>query len=78
MNNTVRIVKTQNVLKSYREHNKLTRQQLRKKLRCSYSLVQLIECGYRQITPGKALECELILGIPREQLCPDIFGERAA
>lgn len=74
----MRIVKPDSVLKTYRDRHGLTREELRLKLRCSYSLVQLIEDGYRKITPAKAVKWEPILEIPREELCPDIFRKAEA
>lgn len=78
INNTLGIMNDKHVLRSYREQRQLSRQQLADKLKCSFSLVQLIEDGHRQITPQKAVEWEPILGIPREKLCPQIFAKARA
>lgn len=63
------------ILRAYRTKNNLSRQELRVKLGCSYSLIQLIEDGRKRVTPEKAVQWETILGIPREKLCPEIFGK---
>jgi transcriptional regulator with XRE-family HTH domain len=66
-----------NILKTYREKQRMSRKQLAALLQCSVSLVQLIECGHRAITPINAVAWEAATGIPREDLCPAIFAKAA-
>lgn len=57
----------------YREKHDLSQQQLAERLEVSRQLIGLIENGDREISPRKAQKWELILGIPREELCPEVF-----
>lgn len=65
-------------LVAYREQHGLTQQELADKLDVSRGLVSLIESGERSITPENAKDWEGKIGIPREKLCPEIFGRAAA
>lgn len=65
-------------LVEYREKHGLTQQELADKLKVSRGLISLIESGERPITAQNAKDWEGILGIPREKLCPEIFGRAAA
>lgn len=67
-----------NPLKAYREEHGLSQQELADLLDVSRGLVSLIETGERPITPANAKDWEPKLGIPREKLCPEIFGRQAA
>lgn len=60
-------------LLSYRQRNHLTQEELADILGVSRALISLIETGARPITPENARDWEPLLGMPRKQLCPEIF-----
>lgn len=64
-------------LLAYREKHHLSQQELADKLHVSRQLIGLIESGERRVSPDNAVEWEAILGIPREVLCPEVFGRKA-
>ena len=37
-----------------------------------------IENGRRRVTPERAIEWERLIGIPRGELCPEVFGDTSA
>ena len=61
-------------LRAYRDRNKLSQKKLAERLNVSRSMVCLVETGARAITAKKATEWAALTGIPKSQLCPDIFG----
>lgn len=66
-----------NVLKSYRERNGLSQQDVADKLSVSRQMVGFLETGERDCTADMAVLIEKKLGIPRSQLRSDLW-ERAA
>lgn len=66
-----------NPLEKYRIENDLSQAELATKLGVSQSLVCQIESGRKAITPKRAKQWEPLLGISREQLCPEFFEAAA-
>ena len=65
-------------LRSFREqNNNMTQGELAELLGVSRALVSHIECGIRRIDPFVVREWSEKTGIPREKLCPEVFGEAA-
>lgn len=64
-------------LRTYREENNLTQQDVADKLKVSRGLIAQLECGAKPYTPEMSVLIEKKLGIPRERFRPDMF-ERAA
>jgi transcriptional regulator with XRE-family HTH domain len=62
-----------NVLVAYRAQHKLSQQELADKLGVSRQLVGLIENGDRLISAKNANAWEGILGVSRDELCPEVF-----
>lgn len=62
-----------NPLKSYREANDLSQQQLADKLGISRQMVGMLETGERGFTVEMCLLIERKLGIQREHVRPDFF-----
>lgn len=74
----MRSIMTEHPLKTYRKNRQMTQGELASVLGISDAMVTHIENGRRPITPAKAVAWAPILGISREALCPEIFGEKAA
>jgi len=62
-------------LRSYRKSKDLTQEQLASLLGVSYATINHIENLRRRITPERALCWEKKLGLPKEQLCPEVFAQ---
>jgi transcriptional regulator with XRE-family HTH domain len=60
-------------LKSYREENELSQQQLADRLGISRQMVGMLETGERDCTADMCLLIEKKLGIPREEILPELF-----
>lgn len=69
--------RTKSILEEYREKNGLSQKALADLLCVSQSLVCQIEAGNKPITARRAKEWEPVLGIPRQQLCPEFFEATA-
>ncbi len=68
---------------AYRDLHELTQEQLAGRLstkshQVSRSLLSLWETGDRDIQVDDAIHIEALIGIPREQLRPDIFERKTA
>lgn len=64
----------QHPLRAYRDSNNLSQEELANRLGVSRQMVGLIEAGARAITAKRAKDWEVKTGIPREVMCPEIFG----
>lgn len=73
----MRIEMHRNPLRAYREARNMSQPELAKILGCTPGMVSHVETGKRKVSPQAALEWEQIIGIPRHELRPDIFGARA-
>jgi len=62
-----------NPLKTYREGNALSQQQLGDTLGISRQMVGMLETGEREFTAEMCIVIEKKLGIPRESVRPDLF-----
>lgn len=61
-------------LSEYRKQAGLTQGELAKRLKVSRQLIGMIEAGERDVTPQKAKQWEMLTGIPRARLCPEVFA----
>lgn len=66
-----------NPIRAYREKNNLTQRQMAERLGVSRATVGHIESGIRKITAENARDWSDLLGIGRDELCPEIFGARS-
>jgi len=64
--------------KAYRAAKSLSQEELGALLGVSRGMISLIEIGARPINAKKARDWEVLTGIPKERLCPEVFGEQAA
>lgn len=62
-----------NPLKTYRDENGLTQQQLADKLAISRQMVGMLETGEREFTAEMCVHVEKKIGIPRETMRSDLF-----
>lgn len=68
-----------NAIQTYRSRAGISRQEMAKLLGCSVAMVQHVESGARRPSAETAVEWEKRIGIPREEIRPDIFKrDRAA
>jgi transcriptional regulator with XRE-family HTH domain len=67
-----------NPLKSYREEQGLSQQEVADKLGVSRQMVSFLENGERDFTADMAVLMEKKLGIARGHVRPDLFGRVAA
>ena len=72
-----------NALSRYRTDHGLKQQELAEKIGTSPGYLNDLESGRRKPSPALANKIERLVGIPREDLLPDVFGpapkaERAA
>jgi transcriptional regulator with XRE-family HTH domain len=65
-------------LRAYREKLGLSQEDLAEKLGISRQMIGFIETGERKVTPRNALDWEKLIPVPKEKLCPEIFGKAAA
>lgn len=63
-----------NPIRTYREQNRLSRHEVARNLGVSVAMVGHLETGIRKISAKRANQWAPILGVPREVLCPEIFG----
>ena len=68
----------ENPLKAYREAKQLSQQEVADKLGVSRQMVGFLENGEREFTPEMAVKIEKELGIPREEILPELFRRAAA
>ena len=67
-----------NPLKAYREQQGLSQQEVADKLGVSRQMVGFLENGEREFTADMAVKIEKELGIPREEILPELFRRAAA
>ena len=65
-------------LKTYRAMHGLSQQQVAKKLGISRQMIGFLETREREFTADMAVLIEEKLGIPREDVLPELFRRRAA
>lgn len=74
---TMRSTMREHPLKEYRKAKEMTQGELASVLGVSDAMITHVENGRRRVTPEKAREWEKKIGVPKEALCPEIFGEAA-
>lgn len=63
------------LIKEKREEKGLSRRQLAEAVGVKEAMVSHVENGFRKVKPSRAAKYESALGIPKETLCPDVFGQ---
>lgn len=64
-------------IRAYRHANNIRAEDLAKQLDISESMLRSIENGHRGVTPEMAVEIERVIGIPRAEFHPKLFGVAA-
>jgi len=62
------------LIKQKREEKGLSRRELAESVGVKEAMISHIENGKRKVSPMRAASYEQALGIPRETLCPQVFG----
>lgn len=70
-------LKPHELLRKYRTDNGLSCAQMGKLLGVAESTARSLENGNRSITAERAVAIELAIGIPRAELCPEVFAVAA-
>jgi len=62
------------LIKTKREEKGLSRKQLARAVGVKEAMISHIENGIRGVSPKRANEYEATLGIPKRDLCPEVFS----
>lgn len=73
MSNTIRM-EIGKLIKLKREEKGLSRRQLALAVGVKEAMISHVENGIRGVSPKRAADYEQVLGIPRRELCPQVFS----
>lgn len=73
----INMTKPSQLLRKYREKHQLSCADMAKLLGVAEPTARSLENGNRRITAERAVEIERVTGIPRQDLCPDVFEAAA-
>ena len=62
------------LIKTKREEKGLSRRQLAEAVGVKEAMISHVENGERGVAPKRAAKYEAALGIPKRDLCPEVFG----